>query len=79
MTEEKDNTNEQDRMQQNQNQSLRDAGAAVPDYGKAAQEVREQSKERTKEEDRTENASNRSIKEEEKQKQYKVVCITGFN
>ncbi len=63
MTEKEDNKNEQNRIHQNQNQSLQDAGAAVPDYGKAAQEVRGQSKERMKEEDRTGNASDRSMKE----------------
>lgn len=63
MTEKKDNQNEQDRTRQNQNQSLRDAGAAVPDYGKTAQELREQSKQRRKPEDRTGNQPDGSVEE----------------
>lgn len=68
MTEKKNNRNEQNRIEQNQNQSVRDAGAAVPDYGKTSQEVREQSKQRTKEEDRFRSTSDKSMEEEDKQK-----------
>ncbi|HEU4632990.1 MAG TPA: hypothetical protein VFS22_03335 [Flavisolibacter sp.] len=49
-------TEEQNDISQNQNRSLHDPGAAVPDYGRSAQTAREQSKEVNKEERSEENS-----------------------